>query len=55
MDVYIIEHRTFIIFLYKLTKLEQLTWKFNIYEEFTEIIFDIAVNEFAIYFEMAVD
>ena len=47
MDVEIIEHMTFIIFLYKLTKLEQLTWKFN--------IFDIAVNEFAIYFEMAVD
>ena len=49
MDVDIIEHRTFIIFLYKLTELEQLTSKF------TEIIFDIAVNEFAIYFEMAVD
>ena len=52
MDVDIIEHKTLIIFLYKLTKLEQLTSKFNIY---TEIIFDIAVNEFAIYFEMAVD
>ena len=30
MDVDIIERRTFIIFLYKLTQLEQLTWKFNI-------------------------